>query len=84
MKNPKRKNRKRGAAVRSSDMVRLLDECDAAMTGAAHHLWDINRDLALSLNKRAVACRIAIIDLQSNNQGEPQPPTTGVADGKNV
>lgn len=54
--------------IHSSDLIRLLDHCDAAMTAAAHQMWPVNQDLAIALNKRAVECRIAIIDIQSNTK----------------
>lgn len=51
--------------INVSDLVQVLDNCDAAMTAASKHLWDTNRHLAIKLNQRALACRLAIIDLQS-------------------
>jgi hypothetical protein len=55
-----------GPPVRSSDVVLLLEHCDAAMTAASSQLWDMNRDLALELNRRASRCRVMVGDLQQN------------------
>jgi hypothetical protein len=47
-------------------LVRLLDDCDAAMTAAGAQLWNQHRDLALQLNKLAARCRVEIKDMQPN------------------
>lgn len=54
--------------VASSEIVLLLEHCDAAMTAASSQLWDMNRDLAIELNRRAARCRIAIQDMQQNDK----------------
>lgn len=62
---PKRTGSKQNATalIRSSALVRLLDDCDAAMTAAGAELWHQQRDLALQLNKLAARCRIEIQDM---------------------
>ena len=37
----------------NKELNELLDHCEAAMTAASSQLWDINRDLAIELNRRA-------------------------------
>lgn len=48
-----------------SDLIELLDHCDAAMTAASQHVWDENMDLAIALNQRATRCRVKVAELNS-------------------
>lgn len=56
--------------VHSIDLVRLLEDCDTAMTTVGQLLWNHQRELALQLSKLAARCRIEILDRKANKKAE--------------
>lgn len=59
-----------------ADLVRLLDDCDAAMTAAAVDLWNQHRDLALQLTRLAARCRVEAMYVQPNAPAQRPPAKT--------
>ena len=53
-----------------ADVNRLLREVADEMTIVAAALWDDNRQAAISLNRKAVQCRMAAIALKPNEKGQ--------------